>query len=559
MEVPNRTKFFILLGLVFLNLLVRFPQDDQFREHEIDTFSLHPAAESIVNNNEANWVANPLSVFGIFPYSYPSLPILLVAAISFFTGLSIENSIFALAQVVGLLAIGAGYLLGGEIRDNFSYRVFMAAFVSLAPNFVFETTWSIPKRGIFLLEFILLLWLLLRFRHTNHDKRYLLLMIPVLFAMAATHRMFLLIPLVFLAYAGTLLLLFLWSRIHFVLEHNKRELSKWTLLIIWASGIVGLLYLQASRSGPFSNAEHWHYYKSGFFFDGTSARIIFLNAVVDYWSSVGFFSVLGIIGLYTFVKRPVHDVILLNMLLIGGFSVGLMLGTYMVVIFIPLFGVLAAEGFFQFFKLLPRLRRARFPILVTTIIITSGFSSFMVQHWIHKPVSPGMAQIPSEDTYSAALFIKHQLPAGNAISNDPLIARRLSAYGHFFCAPTVYDIQYAVFGLIDPGEVDVSIRNPSSFTPDTNTFFRKEEPPEQPIIHLPYTFKGTPKGLETLERFSIYYAIMTNDNPTEVRYTRRRGVSLESPLFVSVYNKKITLYRNDKLTVSTILGATEVQ
>ena len=248
MDLPRETKILFLIGLVLLNMAVRFPADGDFREHRVDTFNLHAMAESVEETNEAKWVVHPLSVFGLYPYSYPSLPVLLVSAIAMLTGLSTELSVFMLAQVTGLLAIAAGFILGSELRTDFKYRYMMAALISLSPVFAYETIWTVPKRSLFLLEFSMLLWLLLRFRHTQHDKRYLLLMVPVLIAMAATHRMFMLMPALFGAYLLMALMLWLWKHVHIVLTPRwKREIVKWSAVSVWVAGLVGALLLQAKR------------------------------------------------------------------------------------------------------------------------------------------------------------------------------------------------------------------------------------------------------------------------------------------------------------------------
>ncbi|MCI0497920.1 MAG: hypothetical protein L0Z54_06495, partial [Thermoplasmata archaeon] len=174
-NVPKKAKLFLLLGLVLLNLAVRYPAEGQFREVHVDTFNLHALSESVTREHRAVYVVHPLSLFGLYPYSYPSLPVFLVSAISIFTGLGTEQSIFVLAQMTGLASIAAGFLLGAEIRDDFRYRYLFACMVSLAPTIVSETVWSVPKRSLFMIEFVILLWLLLRYRRSGHDKRYLLL------------------------------------------------------------------------------------------------------------------------------------------------------------------------------------------------------------------------------------------------------------------------------------------------------------------------------------------------------------------------------------------------
>jgi len=555
MDLPRETKILFLLGLILLNLAVRFPTDGDFREHRVDTFNLHAMAESVEDTNEAKWVAHPLSVFGLYPYSYPSLPILLVAAIAMLSGLSTELSVFVLAQLVGLMAIGAGYLLGSEIRDDFKYRYLMAAFISLAPALTYETIWAVPKRGLFMLEFTLLFWLLLRFRHTNRDIRYIPLMALVLVSMAATHRMFLLMPLMFAAYIAVVIMLALWRRIHIVFRSGTTLTAvKWGAVGLWAAAVTGILFLKAKRLWFYSDSNSWTYYSKGFFFDGTSTSIIFMNAVIDYYSSIGIVMVIGILGLVIIVRRPVWDVHLLNMVMIAAFSIGLMMGEYMVLIFTPMIVILAAEGFVEFFRLLPRLRPAVVPALLAVVLVSAGFSMFMVNHWKDLPTTPGVRTVPTEDEYSAALYIKHQLPEGNLMCNDFYIAKRIAAYGGVYCYP-IYSSLLPIFEIIDVDDVEVRLLSVSELSPNSNYLYRPIDPPELAIQLLPYSGISTAAAKETLLEFDFKYAVINNNMPNEIFY---HGVTRPSKLFIEVYNQKVTIYRNGLITVSTILAKTPV-
>jgi len=549
MGLPRETKILFLLGLILLNLAVRFPTDGNFREHRVDTFNLHAMADSVEDENEAKWVAHPLSVFGLYPYSYPSLPVFLVAAIAMFTGLSTELSIFVLAQTIGLLGIAAGFVLGSEFRTDFKYRYMMAALISLSPVVAYETIWPIPQRSIFLLEFCMLIWLLLRFRHTQHDKRYLLLMVPVLIAMAATHRMFLLMPALFGSYFLLLIILWLWKRVHLVFTPDwKRELLKWAAVFAWGAALTGALLLQAKRVWFYSESHVWEYYTSGFFFDGTSTRVIFLNAVIDYYSSTSIIAIVGILALAALVRRPMWDGLLFTTLTIAAFAFGLMLGEYMVFIYTPLVAIFVTEGLFEILRLLPRLRPAAVPAMLVLIIMTAGFSTFMTHHWKGIGATPGVGAIPSEDTYSGGLYMKYQIPEGNAVSNDLAIAKRMTAYSRRYCFP-VYEVLLPVFDLVDVEELDIRPLSPSELSPNTNHFFRPTVAPEDAIMIMVHNRVYTPQATETIARFDLKYAVVNNNIPHQMEIY---GVRKQSPFFDDIHNQRIVIFRNHLITITTL-------
>ena len=546
---PKKAKFFLLLGLVLLNVAVRIPAEGQFREHLIDSFNLHALSDEVNEEHRAKWVVHPLSIFGLYPYSWPAIPVFLVSAISMLTGLGTEESVFVLSMAVGLAGIGAGYVLGGEFREDFRYRYLFATIVSLAPVFVQETVWTVPKRAIFCLEFVILLWLILRYRHRGHDKRYLLLMVPVLFSMPATHRLFLLMPLLLIGYAGLMAFFMLWRRAHVVIgSHTASTLLRWGAVSFWAASILGLLYLQSRRVLWYKDTDMWLYYSTGFFFNGTSPRVIFMNAIIDYWSSISLFAFVGILGLMTFVRRPLWDALLFIIALIGLFSTCIMLGQYVIYLFIPFFAVMSCEGVFEFFRLLPPLKRLLVPSLLVAVLLSAGFAGFMTQHWLRKGTTPGVTPLPCEDTYSAALYMRHMLPEGNALCNDFFIAKRVTAYGSVYCYPT-YDALYLAFDVIDIDEVEVRPIELDELNPNVNTLYVKVDPPDNAIYRIPYVGLKNPREMETKERYDFHYAVINNNMPTRLKYWTTMH---KSPLFEEIYNKRVTLFRNDLITIATL-------
>ena len=65
-----KTKESILFIIILLSLIIRIP----FTPHEIgnDSFYVHSMTHSIIQEGYAKWVIHPASLFGLYPYSYPS-------------------------------------------------------------------------------------------------------------------------------------------------------------------------------------------------------------------------------------------------------------------------------------------------------------------------------------------------------------------------------------------------------------------------------------------------------------------------------------------------------
>src|SRR5438132_13833891 len=105
MGLSRKVTFVLLLFLVSLNLLVRYPRTPH--ELDYDGFVFHGMTLSLVQEGYAKWTIHPLSYFGLYPLSHPSGGLFTLAGLSEASGVSIEGAIllFDLAVVtVGLLS-----------------------------------------------------------------------------------------------------------------------------------------------------------------------------------------------------------------------------------------------------------------------------------------------------------------------------------------------------------------------------------------------------------------------------------------------------------------------
>lgn len=204
MRLPRRTTYALLLFLLSVNLLVRFPRTP----HELgfDGFVYHGMTVSLVQNGNALWILHPLGYFGMYPLSQPSGSFFFLADLNMLSGGTMEGSI--LLFDFGLVAVGVlcPFLLSMEIRRHEGLALTVAALFSLSPRFVSGLLWDIPTRALFSALVPLFILLLLRFNRTR-DIRAFIFVIVVLAVMMSAHRLSLLMSAVFAAFILTEIIL----------------------------------------------------------------------------------------------------------------------------------------------------------------------------------------------------------------------------------------------------------------------------------------------------------------------------------------------------------------
>src|SRR5919197_764989 len=204
MRLPRRTTHSLILFLLTLNFLVRFPQTP----HELgfDGFVYHGMTMSLIQSGNSLWVLHPLSYFGMYPLSHPSGSLFVLADLSILSGASVEGAI--LLFDFGLAAVGllCAFLFSMEIRRDEGLALTVAALFSLSPRFVSGLLWDIPTRTLFSALVPLFIWLLLRFNRTR-DVRVFAFVVLVLVIMMSAHRLSLLMSAIFVAFIVTEILL----------------------------------------------------------------------------------------------------------------------------------------------------------------------------------------------------------------------------------------------------------------------------------------------------------------------------------------------------------------
>ncbi|MCK4444918.1 MAG: hypothetical protein KAW09_10255, partial [Thermoplasmata archaeon] len=99
MKFPKNTNYMLILFLITLSILLRFPRTPH--SVGVDAFMMQGLANTIVEDGHAAWIIHPLSYFGLYPLSYPSGGIFIPASVDILTGYPSEVSILALSLLMG--------------------------------------------------------------------------------------------------------------------------------------------------------------------------------------------------------------------------------------------------------------------------------------------------------------------------------------------------------------------------------------------------------------------------------------------------------------------------
>ena len=286
--MKTKKTYIILLLLILLNITVRIPVTPHGVGH--DSFFIHWMAQSIMEEGTALWLVHPASVFGLYPYSYPSFVPFLLSTFSNIMELSIETITLMTSISFGVIGVLFSYLLGKEFSGNELVAYLTAFCFSLSPIFIDFTSWTTSTRGLFVLLLPLTLFLVLRYERTK-DNRFLFLTLLFLLVEASVHRMFLLIVLFLVpAYIFTKLYFHFKFRESRIIQSIDKRLC-WLILIVFFV----FFLLQFSNFEFFRGNQYT--YRTGFFFtagsvedwmQGTLSKpILFLNMCIDYASNSG--------------------------------------------------------------------------------------------------------------------------------------------------------------------------------------------------------------------------------------------------------------------------------
>jgi hypothetical protein len=194
---PKAVTIALLLSILALTLAFRYPSS----EHEAgaDSFVFHGLAQTILDSKYAPWLINPLSIFGLYPLSHPSGPIIAVALTTELGGVPAEGSILLLDFLSAILGTLGAFLMAREIKRDDRLAVLVAFLFSTAPRFVSSLDWQVPTRSLFTAVVPIFVWALLRLRRRMDPIHLAVLAISIL-VMMSSHRLVVVMAIVVAAY-----------------------------------------------------------------------------------------------------------------------------------------------------------------------------------------------------------------------------------------------------------------------------------------------------------------------------------------------------------------------
>lgn len=431
MIFSKRNKYFLLCLLIVLNLVIRIPSVPHERGSP-DEFTMYSLANSLSSFGEARWWANPLSIFGFYPYSYASATAFSFSEISQLTNSSMSMVVWIFPTILGIFAMLSAYLLAGLIKNDDLFRFLIAFIFSISQGLLNYLTWQISARGFFIAIFPFFIYLLLKSR--KEPLRFSILVGIIFILLMSTHHYYIFLMLFILAALFTTII----YRFERFIKIPDNIIS--TFLFI---GFIGMFSI------PFF---------TGTFIIGSRYNALY-NLVLNnirYSGPLVFYAIGSCIFLIFKTHKEFGDwFILLSVIFFAPF---LYIDKYAEFISSLLICILTGIGIVNVIKIFEGRKFMIFSIIMTTLLLSASFSSYY-QHWRTKTTV--VEQWYMEDTtYNSALWIKDNLQNKNLIgSNDHSSTRILAKSEVPILVMPETDITY---GFVNASNINARKNSPFS-------------------------------------------------------------------------------------------------
>lgn len=436
MKKEKNQEYILLGGLILLNILLRVP----FIPHEFgaDSFFIHTMANQIVEYETAPWIIHPLSFFGLYPLSNASVVPMLLAVLSFVSGVGMEHTILYASMAFSILGAVSAYALAGRIKTGFQFKFVTAFLFSTSPLALKFTGWTISTRGLFIMLIPLFMWSILKFMKDEKIKLETVLTTTILLlTLAGTHKMFALtIPLIIILPVSFYL---------------RRFFNKTHPLIITSVFSV-LFFIQ------FFLYRHWWTFLNLPFMVPRTGIYSFISLLIVLNMRLGVIAPLSLIGFIAIVftkKKPLIQNYLLLITL--AFTPFISYDMY----FYQTFSIIAVVySAFSLDKILTLLKNPNIQTLVITAILVSsiGFSLFTQYYRFTKIFGNLASQYFDSRLFSLAMYL-NMVESG--IIETPTAsgeAIKLSAYVDNPSIP-MREPSYFGYGLVDEKSIQIKTRS----------------------------------------------------------------------------------------------------
>jgi len=575
MKFSKRVNYTLLAFLAILNLVFRIPMTP----HGVDTVDstyIWGLANSISNFGYAEWILHPLSFFGLYPLSYPSAVPTILSIVSQALGLDIEYVILLFGFVLGILGMFGAYIMALAIRKDYLFAFLTAFAFSLAPVFIEYTRWTATARNLFIALLPLLIWSLLCYHNKNQGKwKYLLLAIILLVILGTTHRMFLLMPLVIIAYFVTMSIQFIknlslekkaLSKKHNALLYMKHKLTEKKTFLISVMLFAFAFLIQFSNLSFYKGI--WYDYQTGAFFEGQSPLLLILNMSTNYMGHIGILILFGLVGLLFLLRKRNKDFgelfVVVTLLFLTSISA---LGLYVSLFILPFASVLIAIGLQESIRIVERsvsttklkdkaeaipiknnenakTKAIVFSIITISLIFSTCFSIYMINRHMHLPIGEtGDTTWMNDGTYNTGLFMKKCGEYKPFLSNDNLIAGRIRAVsGVSSFSGGIYGL---ISGFINKEELETSPIKLADISPNIDYFYLLVTRPniDRDVWRVHAYDCDDSRSKQITYKYGIDYVVMNNN-----LIGKKTGWGLKtypSKYMMSIYKKKPKVYDNN--------------
>lgn len=388
MKFTVRTKMMLLLGLIILNVLFRYP----VTPHEIgwDSFEIHALANSVTEFGHAKWWVHSLSIVGMYPLSYASSVPFFLSGMSQTTSIGMEWTIWIFCLVIGTISVFLAYLLAGLIWDDDIFKFLVPFTYTLSSGMLTLTTWTLSTRGFFVVLLPLFIYLMIKSRFYS---KFIILTVFIFMLMLATHN------LVFM----TLPIIVGYSIVTLASKYDIHEKIKIPVNYINIAMVAGfcLMFLI-----PFLTRGLWTSDPEITRLGLSSRYVVMFSLVEKYFRYIGilsFFIVGGYISLAFKGNKKFSEWFML--IIIVGLAPLLFVPTYTKWFILPLVFVLIAIGLRN--CILLGLQKKRIILFFVTILLLLSTSYSGYYQFLHFPDDTNFEfRYMDEKTHVAGLWIK---------------------------------------------------------------------------------------------------------------------------------------------------------
>jgi len=253
-----------------------------------DTWSTALKAQSINDNGAALWVLHPLSLFGWYPFSYPSGEMILLSGLSQCTSLEMISTVEIASIFFGIFGMFTLFLLAREIEPNDLFCV-ITLFAYATFVHVVGYTWNnASTRGLFIMFYPIVIYTLLAMiKYQTKRMTFSFFSTIALITLGSIHRIILLfIGIIFLPLLILVIGQYVWKRFKLSITFKWfKFIPIISLLFIFFFQILGYGYIKPD------------FRKYEIIFAGENEIILLLNLAASYGVRYGISAVLAPFGI----------------------------------------------------------------------------------------------------------------------------------------------------------------------------------------------------------------------------------------------------------------------